>query len=465
MPVEDWRIALRILVVLIVVIQIILGILYASNTPRWEAPDEPAQFNYVRHVAETRSLPVLNPGDYDQAYLERIKSDKFPPSLSTDAIRYESYEPPLYYVVAAPIYLISRAAGFDSVLALRLFSVALGAILLLLAYRVLIQVFAPNSLLPVAALGFMATVPMHIAMSAAINADTFAELVFAVLLLISFARASGSLGDRSFVLLGGVTYGLALLTSIKIYPSGLLFILAEGAFRGWSLELRGWKPRIGYPDSAVIGRRSAVLGGKLLVLLFGVSLIVSVWWFARNALLYGGGDIFGLARHDLVVTGQPTTAEWVAKYGLKNVIADFFIISFKSFWAQFGWMGVLVNDRLYVGLFLLTALAGSGALLWFFRLLREVGNDGGQVRWNWAILGIWMLVAFLDHILYNLRYFQPQGRYLFPALIPIASFGVVGLYEIFDKRYVRLILGSLYIVMLALDIVSLYWFIIPQLRT
>ncbi len=456
---------MRFLVVLVIIIEIIFGVLYAVNTPRWEAPDEPAQFNYVRHVAETGTLPVLMVGDYDQAFLEKIKSDKFPPSLSVDAIRYESYEPPLYYLAAAPIYLITRAAGFDVVLALRLFSVVLGAMLLVLAYRVFIHVFSSNSLLAAAGVGFMATVPMHIAMSAAINADTFAELVLAMLLLISFARASGALGDGRFVLVGGIVYGLALLTSIKIYPSGLLLILAEVAFRSRRLEVGDWKSRIGYRQPAVFSRRSALLGAKVLVLLFCVSMIVSAWWFARNALVYGGGDIFGLARHDLVVTGQPTTAEWVAKYGLKNGMADFFIITFKSFWAQFGWMGVLVNDRLYVGLFLLTALAGFGALVWLFRLVREGGKEVEQTRWNWGILGIWMLVAFLDHVFYNLRYFQPQGRYLFPALIPIAAFGVIGLYEVVDKRYVWGMFSLLYLVMLAVDFISLYWFIIPQLRT
>jgi hypothetical protein len=427
---------------LIIFIEVSFGVLYAVKTPRWEAPDEPAQFNYVRHVAETGTLPVLNLGDYDQAYLEKIKSQKFPPTLSIDPIRYESYEPPLYYLLAAPIYLAARSAGIDAVLVLRCFSVGLGAILLLLAHRVFVWVFPSNSFLALAGVGFMATVPMHVAMGAAINADTFAEVVLAVLLLVSLARARGAMGERNFLLLGGIVYGLVLLTSIKLYAGGLLLILAELAARGWRLEAKAL---------------------RTLLLLFGLSLLVSVWWFARNALLYGGGDILGLARHDAVVAGQPTTVEWVSEHGLKNVLGDFFIITFKSFWAQFGWMGVLVNDRIYVGLFMLTAVAFLGTIAWIFRTTRDRVQDSAATWPVWVLLGAWLVAATSDHVLYNLHYFQPQGRYLFPALIPIAAFGVVGLNEFLDKRYAKLIFFLLYFVMLGLDYVSLYWFIVPQL--
>ncbi len=203
---------------------------------------------------------------------------------------------------------------------------------------------------------------------------------------------------------------------------------------------------------------------RVLLPLFVIALALSSWWFVRNALLYGGFDIFGLARHDQVVIGQPTTAEWIARYGFKNIFADFFIITFKSFWAQFGWMGVLVSDRIYVALFLLTGAALLGVLLWFVRMVRERGRELGATLWNWLLLGAWLLLVLLAHVWYNLHYVQPQGRYLFPAMIPIAAVFAIGLYEIIDKRYVRVVLGLLYMVMLGLDYASLFWYIIPQLK-
>lgn len=434
---------MRILVAFIIVVETLFGVLYAVNTPRWEAPDEPAQFNYIRHVAETGTLPVLVQGDYDQAYLEKIKAAKFSPNLSVDAIRYESYEPPAYYIAAIPFYLAARAAGLDAVAALRFFSVALGALLLVIAYRVFGHLFPSMPLLRLAGVGFMATVPMHIAMSAAINADIFAEVLVALLILVSLGRVQGRIGDRRFALIAGVLYGLILLSSIKMYAGGLLIVLAEWRFRMGRIETKGIR----------------TLAGAL-----GLSLLVSIWWFARNALLYGGTDLFGLARHDAVVTGQPTSAEWVAQFGFVNVVGQFLATTFRSFWAQFGWMGVLVSDRIYLALSLLTFTVILGLLVRIYRIAREVRRQDRSLIGNWGLMGLWLAVALLDYVLYNLHYYQPQGRYLFPALVPIAALSVVGLHEIFDKRYAALLFGLIYAAMLALDLVSLFWFIVPQLR-
>jgi hypothetical protein len=61
------------------------------------------------------------------------------------------------------------------------------------------------------------------------------------------------------------------------------------------------------------------------------------------------------------------------------------------------------------------------------------------------------------------KFFQPQGRYLFYALIPIAALWGGGLCELFNARYARFVVLLLYGVMLALDYISLAWFIVPQL--
>ncbi len=41
-----------------------LGALFAVQTPAWQAPDEPAHYNYVRYLAENGAFPVLHMGDY-----------------------------------------------------------------------------------------------------------------------------------------------------------------------------------------------------------------------------------------------------------------------------------------------------------------------------------------------------------------------------------------------------------------
>ena len=99
-----------------------LGTLFAIKTPSWQNPDEPAHYNYIAHLATERRLPVLRMGDYDGQYLERLKAERFPPELSIEPVRYESHQPPLYYLLAVPVYWLSQGLP----LALRLFGVVLG---------------------------------------------------------------------------------------------------------------------------------------------------------------------------------------------------------------------------------------------------------------------------------------------------------------------------------------------------
>src|ERR1700738_4195072 len=96
-----------VLLALIVLAFLIIGALYATKTPAWEVPDEPAHYNYVAQVALNGCCPTLQLGDWDNDYLNAIKAAKFSPAslngrLST--IRYEDHQPPLYYLLAAPVY-------------------------------------------------------------------------------------------------------------------------------------------------------------------------------------------------------------------------------------------------------------------------------------------------------------------------------------------------------------------------
>ncbi len=433
----------RIILASIILIYLGLGWLYAVFTPKWQTPDEPAHFNYIRHLAETSTLPVLQPGDFNADYLEQIKAAKFPPSMSIDAIRYESYQPPLYYLAATPVYLIARGFGVDAtVIILRLVSVAFGAIVLLVAFNIVREIFSDDDLLALATIGLMATVPQHLAVSASISNDLAAELVLILILWLAVKRVKNTLGDAQFTILGGVLFGAALLTKTTTYvPGAALLAVAEIAHSGrWS---------------AAVGQ---------LLKLFALALLIAAPMFIRGALTYSITDPLGIARHDAIVVGQLTTAQVIDQSGLKSVVFKFGAVTFKSFWAQFGWMGVLVNDRIYVALAMLGAIALLGFMFYVFRILRHREIWTMVQRWCVGLLLVLLVVATVDYIGYNFKFFQPQGRYLFPALISIAVFFVVGLRELIAREYQRSVFALLYVGLVALDLVCLFWFIVPQLR-
>ena len=405
----------------ILVVHAALGTLFAIKTPPWQNPDEPAHYNYIAHVATERQLPVLQMGDYDGTYLERLKAEKFPPDLSIDPVRYEFHQPPLYYLLAVPIFWLSQG----QLLALRLFNVLLGACVVLLVF-LCARAAAPGS--PHIALGaaaFAAFLPMHVALMASVNNDALAELLIAgtVLALIRWQRMGGE-GDvdrrPAYLLAAGTVIGLGFLTKATTYALltvGLVVVII---------------------GTALPGRNSENAAGKLilqLALLIAPALLLGLPWWIRNSTLYGNLDILGLAWHDAVVTGQPTAAAWIAENGWGAYWERAWTFTGKSFWGVFGWLGVFMDARIYTTLFILSALAAVG-LLYRFRA-RVHGRD-----WQWAgfLTSPWMtllllwLSTFAAYGWYNLGFIQHQGRYLFPALPAWSLLFALGWWAALERR-------------------------------
>jgi hypothetical protein len=51
-------------------------------------------------------------------------------------------------------------------------------------------------------------------------------------------------------------------------------------------------------------------------------------------------------------------------------------------------------------------------------------------------MSLWLIFTLLMYLYYNLSLVQFQGRYLFPALVPIGLLATLGLREILSRRWV-----------------------------
>ncbi len=450
----------RVVLALLVIVYVILATGYAVGTPRWQNPDEPAHYNYIRHLAEGRGLPVLQMGDYDAAYLQRLKDAGFPADMPIDGLRYEGYQPPLYYVLAVPIYWATTGLALDAqVLALRLFSVLWGAFLLPATYVVACLALPSRGKIALGAAAFVAFLPMHTAMTAAINNDTLAELVFTGLLGLLILRLQERVAPRRYVLFTGLLLGLALLTKVSIYQAVILVPIVElvrllkggrrPLARSQSLRMAGSQtpPAQGQtpPEQGARDLRSAlVVAGATLLL----AALIAAPWFARNALIYGPTDLIGKGRHDAVVVGQLTTASFVAQYGWAQLARDFLVTSFRSFWGQFGWMGLVLDTRVYLFLLALSLLAGVGLASfitrrWSANSAQVIATSGpqtppepGATRASLALLALVVSFALALYLGYNVTLLQHQGRYLFPAIAPLGVFFALGLGEAWRRRTV-----------------------------
>ena len=384
-----------------------LGVLFAVRTPAWQAPDEPAHVNYVRQLVEGE-WPVIEPGDWNQAYLSEVVGAEFDPAYSVVGLTYEDWQPPLYYLLQTPIYSFSGG----SLTAMRLLSVLLGAGVVALAYVVGRAVFG-RSAPALAVAAFVAFLPQHLAILASVNNDSLAELLIAAILALLVIPWP----EHPPV---GRLLGLGLLLGAGFLTKGTAYLLAPvvAAFllaRYWMQ----WRPLV-----------------RALALVFAPALLLGMLSWGRNAAVYGGLDVLARAAHDEVVVGQPRTAEWLAQYGLDGTVARFFRTTFNSFWGQFGWMAAPLPGWMYGPLLGLTLAAASGLLLAVVRRPSSVVSlsdhrpqttDYSQRRLQTLVLALTFVLTLGLHVAYNLTFVQHQGRYLFPALIPIAVGFVAGL--------------------------------------
>lgn len=417
---SDWPAALIILMYLVV------GTFYAVYTPTWQVPDEPAHYNYIRSFATGEGFPVMEAGDYDQAYLSRLTSEQFPESLPVTPLEYEDHQPPLYYLLATPVFLLSGGA----VGALRLFSLLLGAGVIGMTMALVREVFPKRPGLAWLAGGLVAFLPQHVAMMAAVNNDALTELLLVSWLLLALRYLRGAVSP---VLLG-VVLGLMFLTKTTGYGIALLALVA--------VALR-WR-RGGFSWKWAIAQTASILGPALL--------LGCLWW-GRNLAVYGWPDFVGLLRHNEVVVGQPRTTEFLARQGIWPFFTEALRTTFRSFWGQFGWMGVVLDSRIYLGVGLFSALVAWGAL---WQLGEGIRNGVDPLfRDALILLGASLLITTGLYLGYNLTFVQHQGRYLFTALPALALAGALGLNRLAEKRLAVVTASLLLVLLIGIGLVGL----------
>ncbi len=406
----------------------LIGGAFATLTPAWQNPDEPAHYNYVAQLASGR-LPVVEPTDWDAALVP------IPPDARDVPVArytYEDHQPPLFYALAVPVFWLFNG----ELLPLRWFALVVGAMGVVGAFFAVCTIFPHRPALAALAASVVALLPQHLAVMAAFNNDALSQGLIALCVWQGarlLAREESPSSREALAL--GVTVGLAFITKATAYLCLPLAALALwGARRA---QPRHW-----------------------LALLAPMLLIGAPWW-ARNIALYGGADFLGLQVHNAIVVGQPTTAEWLAQYGFGGVMSRLLQTTFQSFWGQFGWMSIPLNERLYLALLMITLLTGGLFLRWWW-CARQTLHPEQQRALRWlAALVVMTLLAFAW---YNAQFVQHQGRYLYPALIPIALAAALGWLHVLGRWERQAVFGAVG-GFAALDVYLLWRVILPAMTS
>ncbi|NDJ33772.1 MAG: DUF2142 domain-containing protein [Chloroflexi bacterium] len=397
----------------IVALHMLVGLLYAANTPPWQNPDEPAHYNVIAQIAVGGCCPVIATGDWDAAALTSLVSSGFPEGADVSGITYEDHQPPLYYLALAPVFLVTGG----SLSVMRIVTLVMGAGIVVAAYFVAARLFPRHRIVALALAAFVGFVPQHLAMVSSVNNDALAWLALSILMVVAVGYVGnpteidhlGQTGPLDLskrphaAALGGIT-GVGYLIKLTVYLPMTLLVAAAILLR-WRQE-----------DRAPRWAAGQVGWAAGMAILFGLPLWV------RNVSLYGWPDLFALGRHDEVVEGQLRTADLIAEVGTGPYLVQFARTTFQSFWGQFGWMAVPLPVREYVliGAFLLVSFIGL--VIWLVRFRPE--PHPAQRAGLWLLAAV-VVASLLNYGVYNLTFVQFQGRYLFTLLIPF-GLAVVG---------------------------------------
>ncbi|MEM7800572.1 MAG: phospholipid carrier-dependent glycosyltransferase, partial [Chloroflexota bacterium] len=459
MPVTGHR-----LFIVIAILYLILSLSYDVVNPLFEGPDEHHHYFTVEYVAENWALPSVP---------QPVKERGFVPTDAAGYLGQEAAQPPLYYLITAP--LIARfdlsqsktwtifnrfaALGDASVPAnqngfvhtdierwpggqghvvaiylLRHLSTLIGLATIFIIYKTGQLLFPLAPIVPLRAAALVAILPQFTFQHSLVSNDVLITLwtSLAIYLLVKTDLMTGVRFPISdfrnsdtgyhpsaigFYLILGLTIGLAILTKNQ---GAVLLIFAVGF-----VLLRG------------IGRESLE---QILIkegLIIGPALLIGGWLWVRNVRLYGD---WSAANQFVILAGGPRDAT------LLQVLSETPTI-WRSFIAVFGWLtvappaptywiwaavcllgllGLLISAPAFVIKHIRSPRVNSFSITTPEKL-NAPKRDFSPLFSLFSLLSSlpillfgWLLAVYLSLLLFMLQTEAAQGRLLFPAILPIA---------------------------------------------
>lgn len=361
------------------------------------APDEAVHYKYnVAFILKNKRLPVSGMDD-----LSAYKSCS-PDHLVKVHCGY-SYVvfPGISYVIsAASASILHHLFNVPYVMGARVPSTIYGIVFILCAYFAAYIITRRRLVSTLLAAG-VGLIPEYIFTSSYTNLDAHSVAISGVVGLAFVNYLVHPNRKWSLPILGIVTAGLLPLAKYNFFILGLpviatvaYMLVKKKVSRRKFLELIGWS---------------------------GIGFIVfSSFWYVRNAVLYH--DVLGqnfvlntMSRY--YPLGQPMNISSHTLVVFNEL--DFFGTLYRSFYYAFGSMFYYLGSAVYL-------VPAVFMVLGFVLLISRLAEDNKRLRpviFAFAAF-IAVIVLTLAEIIYNSMVydFQPQGRYLYPILMPTVLF-------------------------------------------
>jgi 4-amino-4-deoxy-L-arabinose transferase-like glycosyltransferase len=367
------------------------------------APDEHAHIGYVRALAVGHRLPV--------------KADREYPT-------YQWHQPPLYYAVAALAYPLGLVG-------MRAVSVLFGLISIFSIWTAVRLVAPSGRAIALLALGAVALLPMRQAVYASVGNDAAIECMFSLAMLcMAHLCVRGFTPRRAATM--GLLVGMATLTKL----SGVLL------FAPAALVLFLCPPRTGLRQRT---------GRALWPLLIGVALASP--WFALNVQRYGqlmpirafheefahtsrASDWIGTQRLAVdAVTGDLKPGPVMDRAGYLQLVANWTARTFLGAYTPLPKAPIGAPAFLPASFYALYAVLVCAAMVGLVRTAASSIAKVGPAHTLGLAGALTVILIAASFAGFTWTYFQAQGRYLYPALMPLSWAWASGISAITPKRY------------------------------
>jgi hypothetical protein len=441
---------------LLLALSLTRGILYSAVTPPWQAPDEPGHFQYAAflvryHRFPTRQDVAVEEGLQTQVYVSMQESDFWArrahtsaPAALEEEYRAAVGHPPLYYLLGALLLApFSRCDLVTQLHVLRLGSVLLGTLTVLVAYLTAQALFPEDASWQLAVPAFVAFLPMHTFITSSVNNDSLAELLASLVIYSLLRILRTGLSWRRVV-------GIACLLASGLFTKRTTAFAIPLAALTLLLYCLRAKPLKLAPTNEAPRCLLRWLRHRCAWLIIVSAIGLLLWALTLH-------PPFSIHHLHLLLEPQRYVPAALKTYAL------FFLLTFASFWANFGWMNVPLDLSWYTALAVFSLLALCGLGLFAVRVVR--GTEFLETWQRKVLLMLLLAVVLIFAQTFGLMIVQgipQQGRYLFPALIPLAVFFTLGLREWVPARHRGLFLLALVLGMFVLDSVSLCCYVIPH---
>lgn len=398
---------------IIILFSVVGSLLWMITIPYNDANDEYLHYAVVRFVADRHQLPIYNKDDYTEIKCYRTDSPYFFGkkiiNIPVCQSSYSIFPFPSYIISALPVFFIQKNAPYRYLFA-RLPNIIYFVIFLFLVWGIIKKVFSSEYIRQMTII-IIAFIPQITFINSYVNSDGFSMMIGASVIYMWIKCLDDGLTTKNMIL-GAISLGLlasAKYNYFALFPATAILFLFS--YRRFTLN--------------------KIL--KFLGVAFIGIIVISGWWFIRNYFLYGDALGFSTVKKTLAALAPDniTIADFGHNFLSTLLITNWPIQSFKSFFAVFGWMSIYLPNIFYLItlLFLFATFFG-----WLFTLVNIIFE---KKKFNFLQASHFpFFAASLAAIIITISLsvwtslhndFQPQGRYLFPALIPAILIIIKGL--------------------------------------